>query len=598
MIVRRRMPWGKVESFGIGEGESVKSPVKCGTYWRSPETGEEFVCQKKEFHCCLPVWMELLWHARWMMKLVRKNREGGWDVVRNTIELETQLRCIGRALCMKIYSDEFKRFVRRFRRLDDREPRRNGKTWKIEFLVSWFLLRENNIQIALAAQSMEASGLGVWRAVQTMCRQSIGTLDAQIVVKAKLEPIYNPLNGSEVVLLPSEPDRLRGLDNPKVIFLDEVRAVREAREWAANAQAAQLSIEEPFFMTCTTANSDPESYEFERFHRLLDIRDQPDIEPSTLPELWHHPTGADWQDTKNWYKSNPGLGKIKKKSLMMDLYKKALGLPDEERIFRLEHLNEIVDELGGAVDEKLWRECGSGKPEDAFDKICECDEVLAGADLSWGGDFTSLALLGRNSEDGKLWAWHHSWCHYSKLANQSAEFLARVQNWSDAGVLSVVPADVAPPSDLFVEFVAQKMNAIIESLPEGVKVLGFDVARASPAVKVWEQERIEYRQVRQGQFLDDAIATFQDIVRSLQLAHGNDPLLTSAVLNAVITRLGAFDRRSIQKNASRVKYGVRVDPLVALVCAVECLLRPEDPRYSPGSGAKSIAEIQASVNGD
>ena len=256
MIVRRRMPWGKVVAFGIGEGESVKSPVKCDTHWRSPETGEEFVCSKKEFHFCLPVWMEMLWHAEWQMMLVQK-KFGEWEVERKTIKLDTQMQCLGKFLCMKIYSDEAKRFVRRFRRLDIREPRRNGKSWKLEFIASWFLLRENNIQIAMAAQSMEAAEAGVWRAVQTMCRQSVGARDANIVVRAKSEAIQNPMNGAQVILLPSEPDRLRGLDNPKVICLDEVRAVRDARQWSANATAAQLSIDEPVFITCTTANADP-----------------------------------------------------------------------------------------------------------------------------------------------------------------------------------------------------------------------------------------------------------------------------------------------------------------------------------------------------
>ena len=64
-------------------------------------------------------------------------------------------------------------------------------------------------------------------------------------------------------------------------------------------------------------------------------------------------------------------------------------------------------------------------------------------------------------------------------------------------------------------------------------------------------------------------------------------------MNACIERTGAFDRRTLQKNASRKKFGVRIDPLVAVVNAVEVMLRPEDPEIVPGSSAKTIAEVQA-----
>lgn len=593
-----------MQKLAVMPSESVDAPEPCGEVWIHPMTGAEHVCGDVGLHFCVPLWNEINFFAETMMVRAKQNRHGGYDMIRETKQAPYQLQLIGTALCFKFYSHEHERYMRRYRRLDVRMPRRNGKSWTIEFLSLWFALREAGIQVVLAAQSMETADLAVWKAVRLNCKQSVGALDAGMIVPAKGEAIRVPTLESEIVLVPSQGDKLRGLDNPYVCILDEVIAVIDAREWLANAAAAQLAIDEPFMMTCTTASGDPESYEAERFERLLEVRGNPELEPATLPVLYHLPPGADWHDQKMWYVANPGLGTIKDFAGMMAEYHRVLGIPSDEAIFRREHLNEIVDETTGAVDAKLWADCGvmiitdKGEmdgmidSEMVLDKFGDCVEVIAGADMSWGRDLTSLALVARDM-DNVLWVWQHSWIHWARLAGQPTEFMPKVQNWAAAGTLSIVRHE-APPSDLFVEYCAEQMADIVETkLPDGVKLLGFDVARAQPAERVWENRMIPLKKVMQGQYLDDSIATFQDLVRSRMLRHGNDPLLTSAVANAAVERTGFFDRRSVNKQASRLKYGIRVDPFVAVLCALEALLRPEDPDIVPGSSAKTIAEVQA-----
>lgn len=582
-VVRKRLPWGEYLRVGLAAGEGVDAPEVCGYRWRGID-GKEHVCRRRGLHICLPVWEDVKQHAAIGMRLVKPDRHSpsGFTTLRETIKEPTQLRCVGKLLSVKLWSEEYGRYVRRYRRLDNRQPRRTGKSWKIEFISSWYLTREHNIQIALAAQSMESASLGMWRAVQTMCRQSIVCRTAKVRVPKGNDPILCSSTASQIVLVPSVGDKIRGLDYPALCILDEVRAVKDAREWLANAEASQLNLEEPLIATCTTPADSPESFEMERFERLLEIAADPSVEPTTLPELHHLPTGASWHDKKLWHVANPGLGKIKKFGLMESLYHKCLGIPAEEVIFRREHLCELVEDAAGVVDAELWEACEQGTAEEAFDLIAGCADVIAGADLSWGSDLTSLALIARHT-DGKLWVWHHSWLHWAKLANQPDDFIHRVQHWHDAGRLTIIREDEAPPSDLFVDFVARQMAEIISRLPDGVVMLGYDAARAVPAAVVWDEAGIPAKQVKQGQWLDDAIATFQDMVRSDQIRHGEDVLLTSAVINSVIQRLGSYDRRCIKRNDSRIKFGIRIDPLVAAVSAVEVLLRPE-PDERLGSG--------------
>ena len=53
---------------------------------------------------------------------------GEYVPVRRTIDFPHQIQCLGKALCFQIYSEEEERFIRRYRRLENLEPRRSGKS--------------------------------------------------------------------------------------------------------------------------------------------------------------------------------------------------------------------------------------------------------------------------------------------------------------------------------------------------------------------------------------------------------------------------------------------------------------------------------------
>ena len=579
LIVRKKTPWGKLHTIGLAKGESKLSPVVCGEYWRHPVSGEEFVCDKRELHFCLPVWAEVKYHSA--IRMMTQRQDGRELVpVRKTIDFPHQLQCLGKALCFLIYSEEEERFVRRYRRLENLEPRRSGKSWKIEFLVSWFLLRERGIQIAVAAQSMEASSVGIWRAIQDSCRYSAGARAHQVSVPKGTDPIVNRTMESQIVSVPADGDRLRGMDNPYLCVLDEVRAVLKAEYWIANAEAAQLSIAEPFLLTCTTAAGEPEAYEYRRWQKLCLILEKPETEPTTLPELHWLPEGEDWKDRKNWYKVTPGLGKTKKVAQMEDLFQKALGNISEERIFRLEHLNQRVNDIDGAVRYTTWQEClAEGGSEKAWEMVVSSERMLAGADLSWGRDLSSLVLVGRHP-DGIKWLWQRSWMHYSKAFRMDKDTKGQVQNWVKEGSLHIVSEEQAPSSEGFVAYVAQKMLEIIQQTHINLSEFGYDPALAAPARELWREHELPISEVRQGQRLTQAITNLQDEVAAGMVRHTGDPLLTASVCTSEITYSKPHGNKTIVKAGH-----IAADPFVAACNAFECLFRPGDLTYLPdGSG--------------
>ena len=308
--------------------------------------------------------------------------------------------------------------------------------------------------------------------------------------------------------------------------------------------------------------------------------EKPEIEPTTLPELHYLPEGEDWKDRKNWFKVTPGLGKTKKVAQMEDLFQKALGNISEERIFRLEHLNQRVNDIVGAIRYQKWEECkAEGGRAHAWQMVVSAEKMLAGVDLSWGRDLSSLVLTGRHP-DGMKWLWHQSWMHYSKAFSMDKDTQGQVQNWVKHGSLAIVSRDQAHSSESFVAYVAQKMLEIIQLTNINLSELGYDRALALPAVQLWGEHGLPIREVLQGQRLTQAITNVQDEVAAGLVRHSGDPLLTASVCTSEITYSKPHGNKTIVKAGN-----IAADPFVATCNAFECLFRPGDLTYLPdGSG--------------
>ena len=570
MAVRRRLPDGSFINIGIHEWESATAGSKCDELWLNPKTEELFVCGSTGAHICEPIAAEVEYHAIVGMALMRQN---GLDVPQ---DCSWQIMAAITVLATRLWSEEAEAYIRRYNRCDIRIPRKNGKTWLIQFLVSWFLTKLEGILIAVAAQTMEAAQDAIWHWMRQVGMLSIACQEHKVIVpKSKTANIRNPTMHSEAVLVPAEGEKLRGPEY-QLAVLDEVRSVPDARDWLDNATSGQGALDEGLVVTATTASDDPESFESERFLELLLIDENPDKEPETLPLLWHLKEGDDWRDKSLWAKVNPALGTVKKWAPMERRFAKAIGNPEDERAFRREELNEIVDELASPVDLERWEVCGK-EPDSrkgCWELLAGANFVYVGVDLSWGNDLSSVAFLSRIA--GRvLPVWQMSWMVESRARDLDAGTAGAVRKWVREGTLEIVPDNLFAEHEDFVEYVARRILEIIQLLPDGVAVLGYDPALAKPALKVWEDASVNAVQVMQGPYLNDAIAKFQDDVKLCRVRHGGDELLTHAVTRSAITRTGVRDFRQINKNVSRSKNQARVDPYVAVCTALHCLLKPE-----------------------
>lgn len=570
MTARRKLPDGGYATIGLHEWESARAGRVCKEEWYDTRQGRLVECGRRGLHICQPIAGRVNYHADVGMTLMRG------DKVEVPLHCDWQRQAAIRLMATRLWSDEAGRYVRRYNRCDIRIPRKNGKTWLMQFLATWFLTEMGGVLIAVAAQTKEAAQDAIWHWMRQIGMLSIACQRHKVIVpREKAANIRNPTTHSEAVLVTADGEKLRGPEYMLAV-LDEVRAVAGARDWLDNAISGQGALDEGLTVTATTASDDPENYESERFLDLLAIDEDPDFEPQTLPLLWHLEDGADWKDRSNWAKVNPALGTIKKWSAMERRFAAALGHPEDERAFRREELNEVVDEIASPVDLERWEICGREPDtrDGCWEMIKRADYAFAGVDLSWGNDLSSLGMTAR--ADGRLLpVWQHSWMAEARARDLDSELDGAVSAWVSAGLLTVVPEDSHAKDEEFVGFVARRIVEILQGLPGNLAVLGYDPALSKPAVDEWATAQINAVPVMQGPYLNDSIARFQDDVQLGRVRHGGDELLTHAVTRAAITRTGVRDFRQINKNIARSKNQARVDPYVAVCTALECLLKPQ-----------------------
>ena len=571
MTARRKLPDGGYATIGLHEWESARAGRICREEYYDTRLGALLECGRRGLHICKPIAAKVDYHADVGMALLRG------DKVEVPLHCDWQRQAAVRLMATRLWSEEAGGYVRRYNRCDIRIPRKNGKTWLMQFLATWFLTELGGVLIAVAAQTKEAAQDAIWHWMRQIGMLSIACQRHRVIVpREKAANIRNPTTHSEAVLVTADGEKLRGPAYALAV-LDEVRAVAGARDWLDNAISGQGALDEGLTVTATTASDDPENYESERFLDLLAIDEDPDFEPQTLPLLWHLEEGADWKDRGNWAKVNPGLGTVKKWSAMERRFAAALGHPEDERAFRREELNEVVDEIASPVDLERWAVCGKEPDtrDGCWEMIYHADHAFAGADLSWGNDLSSLALTAR-AQGRLLPVWQHSWMAEARARDMDRETDGAVSEWVAAGLLDIVPEDSHAKDEEFVGFVARRMAEILQRLTQGnLGVFGYDPAMAKPAVDEWTAANLHPQAVLQGPYLNDSIARFQDEVQLGRVRHGGDKLLTHAVTRAAITRTGVRDFRQINKNISRSKNMARVDPYVAVCTALECLLKPE-----------------------
>lgn len=345
----------------------------------------------------------------------------------------------------KIYDNEIGRYVRLIQDVLFLVGRKNGKTPLIGAicLAEWFC-GEMGLKILCSSNDYEQADL-MFSAINNM-REESPSLER--VTRKNIKGIYfgNPKkpkkrgkfsyqNKGSIRKISSKTGAKEGRNIG-------VGAVDEAHELPDNSsimpiRQALSTQNEPLYFELTTDGFTNDGYLDERLEDARKVLDGDLERPRWRVWLYTQDNETEiWQDEKTWYKSNPGLGAIKKWSFLRQMVEEA-KTSKKTRAFVLAKDFNIKQNNASA-----WLTAEQIENAETFEleDFRNCFAIGA-VDLSKSGDLTNAKIMLMKKDGQKKYFHTQYFIPESKLENLPSEDLPRFQEWIRKGLITVSPGN-------------------------------------------------------------------------------------------------------------------------------------------------------------
>ena len=417
---------------------------------------------------------------------------------------------------------------------------------------------ERNGEIYSAATEREQAALVFKMAAQIVRAQPL--LQTIVKVVDSTKKMLCMANGSFYKALSAEAGSKYGI-NPTLVIYDELAQARNRELYDALDTSMGARVE-PLFITISTQSNDPE-------HILSQIIDDSlkNKNKTTIVHLYETPGDADIWDEKNWYLSNPALGKFRTIEDMRALADRAKRLPSFEAAFRNLFLNQRVDANNPLLSAAEWLACKG----DAA--IADGERVYLGLDLASTTDLCALVILSADKGDRVKPIF---WKPKKNVAEHEKRDRVPYSAWAARGLLKTPPgraidwayivhqlAEIKEQYQIIglaydrwrIENLLQEMDK--EGLAAVVEGRDYKIGEPAPTGSL--------RLVPWGQGFRDmapAVDALETSVIDRKLHHNGHPILTWCISNAFPVSDAAGNRK-LDKSKSRF----RIDGAVALAMA-------------------------------
>lgn len=433
--------------------------------------------------------------------------------------------------------------------------RKNAKSATCAFILLLHLCGPEakvNSQIYSCAQSRDQAGILFNLAAK--CIRMSPRLREVVEVKESAKELHCRELGTKYKALSAEASTALGL-SPALVLFDELGQCRGPRsilfENMATATAAQ---ENPLTIIISTqAATDADLLSI-----LIDDA-QGGHDPSVVLRLDTAPDDLDPFSEESIRAANPGYDIFMNKREVLKMADDARRMPARQNQYFNLILNRRVDVSTPFITPELWKAC-STEPLDLDGR-----EVFAGLDLSETADLTALVLIGLDPTDGSWSVRPTFWLPAEKLREKAQVDRIPYDLWARQGYLQTTPG-----ATISYEYVAQYLKEEIFDR-HNVQKVGFDrwnMTHLSPwLLKAGlSEEMIKEKFHPFGMGFKDmspALRDLEAVILEKKLRHGNHPVLTMCMGNAVIERDPAGNRKLNKKRSTG-----RIDGSVALVMAL------------------------------
>lgn len=437
--------------------------------------------------------------------------------------------------------------------------RKNGKSTLDSGLANFMLTKdgEGGAEVYSVATKKDQAKV-VWDEAKRMIKKS-PALSKRI--RTLVGGIFYDATESFFKALASDSNSLDGL-NAHFVIVDEVHAWKDMNllDVMYDSMSAR---EQPMLLETSTMGTVRESVFDNEYDYFSDIikgyEGQSDIVDETvLPIIYELDNPQEWQNEKNWYKANPGLGTIKSIKALRDKVNEAKSNPSKL-------VNLLCKDFNVRQNEQdKWLDFDSINNEDTFEyKDAVYDTyAVGGVDLSSTTDLTCATLLVQRKE--RRFVLQQYFIPSANLQFKIKDDHIPYDKWEKRGLVTVCEGAKVDYSLVTAWFLQMK-----EEYEIAVLWVGYDPWNSN----YWIEEMQEYGfmmyEVRQGaKTMSKPMKELEADLIDKNVNYNNNPILKWCLCNTAVKRDDNDNIRPVKGQKQRQ----RIDGTVSLIIAYTVLL--------------------------
>jgi phage terminase large subunit-like protein len=442
-------------------------------------------------------------------------------------------------------------------------PRKNGKSSLGAGLALYLLFADDEpgAEIVSAAADRDQAAI-VFDIAKSMVEAS-PILSAMAKIYRREIVVPSPTGESVYRVISSEAYSKHGY-NLHAAIIDEVHAHQDGGELYGVLTKGMGSRRQPVTFAITTAGHDRKetSLCWQLHQRALRVKAGLAVDPSFLGVVYAAPNEADWTDRKMWALANPGLGVTVKESFLEQECRRAQDMPAYENEFRQYHLDQWTESVKAWLPMAKW-DRGAKPVSRAALKGRPCN---GGLDMATNTDLAALVLVFPDPDGVQYDVLVQAWCPQDGIRRRAQKDHAPYDVWAREGYLEATEGDAVDQETI--------RERILEYAAEFQLVeLGYDDWNMGYLGPKLLAEGVNMRPIRQTfKALSGATKLLERLVLKRGLRHGGHPVLRWCIANTVVAKDGPENIKP-----SKEKSPERIDLTVALVMALDCVVRSQGP---------------------
>lgn len=263
--------------------------------------------------------------------------------------------------------------------------------------------------------------------------------------------------------------------------------------------------------------------------------------------------GDDWEDSKNWYKANPGLGISPTIESLRQIYQNALTEGAAKRVdFLTKNLNKWTNSEITWIEPEIWAKSGAASPVTIED--LKGLDAYGGLDLASTKDITAFVLV-VPLENEKYGIVCRFWIPEDTARQRAKEDGVKYLEWIDEGWIMTTPGNVIDYNYIFDEI--QRLRKLYN-----IVAVNYDPWNSSQLVNELEESGQKMYPIRQGYSMSPPAKEFERKTRRGEYIHFQNPVLAWMIDN-VMAVIDGNENIKLDKSKS----GDKIDGVVAAVMA-------------------------------